>query len=41
MGGTYSTHGAVTNLFISLKGRDCSEDMGVDARVILKWILEK
>jgi hypothetical protein len=25
----------------SLNGRDHSEDLGVDARIILEWILEK
>jgi hypothetical protein len=27
--------------FESMKGRDYSEDLGVDWRIILKWILEK
>jgi hypothetical protein len=26
---------------LSLKGRDHSEDLGVDARIILEWILRK
>jgi len=25
----------------NLKGRDNSEDLGVDGRIILEWILEK
>jgi hypothetical protein len=25
----------------NLKGRDCSEDIGVDGMIILEWILEK
>jgi hypothetical protein len=25
----------------SLKGRDCQEDLGVDGRIVLKWILGK
>jgi hypothetical protein len=28
-------------LFENLKGRDYAEDLGVDGKIILEWILEK
>jgi hypothetical protein len=45
MGGAFSSHGEMRNaykMFLeSLKGRDCSEDLGVDVRIILKLISGK
>jgi len=45
MGGAYSTHEGREMLakFWSrnLKGRNHSEDVGIDGRVILEWILGK
>jgi hypothetical protein len=35
------TRNAYKILFKNLKGRDHLEDLGVDRRVILKWILRK
>jgi hypothetical protein len=45
MGGACSTHGEMRSAYTffigSLKGRDQSEDVGVDRKIILKWILRK
>jgi hypothetical protein len=45
MGGACSAHGETRNahriLLQSVKGRDHSKDLGVDGRIILKWILGK
>jgi hypothetical protein len=46
MGGACSAHGRDEKCvqkfwFESLKGRDNSEDLVVDGRIILKWILWK
>jgi hypothetical protein len=46
MGGACSTHRRDENCiqnFLSgnLKGRDHSEDLGVDERIILEWIIDK
>lgn len=46
MGGTYSAQGVhdecTQNIGLkSLKARDHSEDLGVDVKMISKWILEK
>jgi hypothetical protein len=46
MGRVYSTHGrdekCVKNFNCkNLNGKDHSEDLGVDERLILEWILEK
>jgi hypothetical protein len=40
----YSTHGEMKSaysFFYSLKGRDHSEDLGADGRIILKFIVGK
>jgi hypothetical protein len=44
MGGTCSTHGEVRNAYAvpeNVKGIDHLGDVVVDAKIILKWILEK
>jgi hypothetical protein len=46
MGGVCSTHGRDEKFrqyfgWKKLKGRDHSEDLGVDGRIILDWILGK
>jgi hypothetical protein len=43
MGGACSTHvrNAYNVLVESLKGRVHSEDLGVDGRIILEWVVEK
>jgi hypothetical protein len=44
MGRACSTHGREEkcNIFlVKLKGRDHSEAVGVEGRIILEWILEK
>jgi len=40
MGGTCSTHDMRRKFWLeNLKGRDYSEDIGVDGRITLGWIL--
>jgi len=34
-------YGCVTTRSENLKGRDHSKELGVDGRIILKWILRK
>jgi hypothetical protein len=46
MGGTCSMHGSVKKSlqyfgWKKLKGRDHSEDLCIDGKIILEWILEK
>jgi hypothetical protein len=46
MGGECSTHGGRREIHTkfwseNLKGRDQSDDLGVDGRIILEWILER
>jgi hypothetical protein len=45
MGEERSTHGKDENIYKilvkNLEGRDLSEDLSVDGRIILEWILEK
>jgi hypothetical protein len=45
MGGACNTHGrdkkCTQNLLGKLKGGDHSEDIGVDGKIILEWILWK
>jgi hypothetical protein len=42
MGGTCSTRGRVTNTEFwseKLKGRDHSEEPGIDGNIILEWVI--
>jgi hypothetical protein len=45
MGGACSTHGpderCIQNFSRKTEGKGHSEDLGVDGRIILEWILEK
>jgi hypothetical protein len=45
MGGASRTHGVMRNAYKILagkpKGRDYSEDLNVQRRIILKWISQK
>jgi hypothetical protein len=43
MGETCTTHGGDDTRFWlgNLKGRDHSEDLGIDGKIILEWIIER
>jgi hypothetical protein len=42
MGGTFNMHGRDEIFWLeNLKGRDHSEDLGIDGKIILQWILGK